>query len=580
VSGRRRTRTLAAALLLAGLLALLLLGWWPRAGLGAGVERSSRQSSAHTQEAIVLPPPPQPAATAAAADASAFLVTGRVVDRDGSPVAEAVVSAVPAGAAWTPRDAATLAVSADDGRYTLGCPTSGPFDIVCRHDRYREQSRSRVQVPADEAVRIDFTLTEGRSVSGRVTTRSGQPIANAVVTVRGRDGNRILKARDCVAGPGVEVHNTTTNANGEFRVEGLDDGLHVVHARGPGLSARVHGACRDTAVARPGDHIELVLEPTTLLQARAVDAASGETLHTAAWLVQWHSSPVTSLLRPARATWLGDNLVRTGPYDGASHLLRYLIVPARWPIPEGTRSRVRVHAPGYRFQDVEIPWQSGAGSLTPAIVKLERDTLAGAWVDVRLDAPEPLGPFDEPIVLVTRAGREWPAQLHVDATGRGHLGFLPAGRYRLLSHWCEEREYGVRAGERAVWKLVPTFGLVRVRPALGSGRPVGGVAVRVLPGFVAEIPDAGTLVRRSQTEVEIRGMFARAVGIGFEQEDEFTAARRPGEYTVELFRPGYAPSRTRVVVERARVSTIAPVLVPTTDATWPYWRDLLALPGR
>ena len=76
------------------------------------------------------------------------------------------------------------------------------------------------QVPASAPKSSEKPTTTTGSITGRVVNESGQPLAGTSVFVR-------------TVTSGFTARATTTDADGNFRVNGLERGLYIVSAQAP-----------------------------------------------------------------------------------------------------------------------------------------------------------------------------------------------------------------------------------------------------------------------------------------------------------------------------------------------------------
>jgi protocatechuate 3,4-dioxygenase beta subunit len=143
------------------------------------------------------------------------VITGTVTDERGEPLPEARlwVSAAPNSPFPGPYRNVT---SGPDGRYRIAGLKSGDFKLHCHKQGYVRKEEESIGVVAGEVVdNIDFQLSTGGYVSGMVTSAAdGMPIEGATVTVYG-NGN---------------YGNTRTDAEGQYRITGLQDGTFTVTA--------------------------------------------------------------------------------------------------------------------------------------------------------------------------------------------------------------------------------------------------------------------------------------------------------------------------------------------------------------
>lgn len=154
--------------------------------------------------------------------------------------------------------------------------------------------------------------------------------------------------------------------------------------------------------------------------------------------------------------------------------------------------------------------------------------------------------------------------------GRGDLGRLPPGRYRLVGSGFESVSFDVRSGQTTTVQARPKRGIVILRPQVSG--PLGGIAVRVVPGHLESLIGPGSTMRMEDGGVLLTGRFITAMGEGFEKEDSLPLVVLPGKWTVELFRPAYKTVRIPIHVTPGSVQTLEPPLVESdTTVAWPPW---------
>ncbi|MFN0057407.1 MAG: carboxypeptidase regulatory-like domain-containing protein [Planctomycetota bacterium] len=197
-------------------------------------------------------------------------ITGRVTDRDGKPIAEVEVRAMPSNR----RDsllrnigmAEGLMTSTDRrGEFTLDRLPAGDYTLNFSHAEYAPFALEY----AASAGPVAVVLNAGNVVSGRVVDAVGEPIAGARVNARaadrgGRAGMRGFTAR-------LDSAGATTTTDGLFTLRGLEAGDHRLSIR-----ARGYAALQESIVA-PGELGDLALEPALRL-AGIVIGPRGEPL--------------------------------------------------------------------------------------------------------------------------------------------------------------------------------------------------------------------------------------------------------------------------------------------------------------
>jgi len=181
-------------------------------------------------------------------------ISGRVVDKEGAPVAGARIAAERGGAfgGYTARSGA-------DGAFSLDRVGVGKVRIRASHDDYLTTGWLTVTVPrledgtAGEALDALLTMKRGASIEGSVTGVDGAP-ADLGVGLHDARGRRLER---------------TQSRGGRYRFEGLGAGRYqVVTDHAKGALARVEA----TLAANETRSLDLVLEGGGVLVIACVDA--------------------------------------------------------------------------------------------------------------------------------------------------------------------------------------------------------------------------------------------------------------------------------------------------------------------
>ena len=197
-------------------------------------------------------------------------IQGRVVDETGSPLADVTLT-VTEPVAWLPGTPETrrvqnirplhVATTDDLGRFrVIGLP-AGTSDVRVSVPG-GSGGRAAVAVelePGEQRSDVEIVLERGQRLEGRVVTTAGEPVAGAIVMVRGEGA--------------VE-----TSGDGSFQVAGLGDGPFDVTAYLSDAAKRKDRhllPVSATGIAAGTRDLALVLPEGILLKGRALDA-SGE----------------------------------------------------------------------------------------------------------------------------------------------------------------------------------------------------------------------------------------------------------------------------------------------------------------
>jgi hypothetical protein len=143
-----------------------------------------------------------------------------------------------------------------EGSYTLEAVEPGERTISFSARGYLDETRT-VEV-SGRTMKLDVTLGKGATVSGTVVTDTGAPVADAVVSVRGSAASGRTSAR--------------TDSGGNFRLEGIEPGLHTFEARKTGLA---DGQVENVDV-RTGAPVRIVMPMGATITGRVTGVDSAE----------------------------------------------------------------------------------------------------------------------------------------------------------------------------------------------------------------------------------------------------------------------------------------------------------------
>ncbi|MFK7741226.1 MAG: carboxypeptidase regulatory-like domain-containing protein [Planctomycetota bacterium] len=178
-------------------------------------------------------------------------IRGRVTvaGRSGLPVPQAVVQLLPSGSfaddalRALPRGQGLPMVHVDaNGAYEmLRAPTRGVIRLAAWAPGFARLVRKDIELKPDQVTEVDFELPPGRTLSGRIQSLAGTPIANARIEAR-------PKQRELPAASGF------TDAQGLFELDGLHPMTHSVRVLAPGFARGERNG------VEPGTFVELTLK--------------------------------------------------------------------------------------------------------------------------------------------------------------------------------------------------------------------------------------------------------------------------------------------------------------------------------
>ena len=194
-------------------------------------------------------------------------VSGKVVDENGAPVANARVVRQNAGRFWggggdVKRDGVTTSAT---GEFQIASVPSGSFRFVAYHDRLAPGSSEPVSVDGvHPTTGVTIVMKPGGTVLGKVVDKNKQPVAFATVQIAPKETVDWQIWGD--------MRRVTTNTRGEFAIRALP--RKVVRLRAEAETAA--SAVLDVDLSANPDQtgIELVLDITGMIAGVVVDSAN------------------------------------------------------------------------------------------------------------------------------------------------------------------------------------------------------------------------------------------------------------------------------------------------------------------
>ncbi|PYQ59191.1 MAG: hypothetical protein DMF53_19190, partial [Acidobacteria bacterium] len=171
-------------------------------------------------------------------------VEGRVTSMEGRPLANAQVVVADETVSGMPAFSRFHGEADDDGQYRIEGISPGPHTLAATAEGYRRALRD-VEAAA-EPRKVDFQLDRGLEISGRVVDDGGNPVPDAQVYL---------------SGTGKRWQDTSTEADGAFRLSGLEDGDYSLEAGRVGYSS-VPPAKKVKLAGAPVSGVELKLTPS------------------------------------------------------------------------------------------------------------------------------------------------------------------------------------------------------------------------------------------------------------------------------------------------------------------------------
>ncbi|HJP00702.1 MAG TPA: carboxypeptidase-like regulatory domain-containing protein [Planctomycetota bacterium] len=148
-------------------------------------------------------------------------VAGRVYTPEGVPVSDAAVFVGAEGPSWQRQVSGSpelpSATTEDDGSFLLEGVLPGQVEVLARAEGYATSVSALLELaPRQQIDDVELFLTMGGTLTGEVIADDERPSVNATIQV--------------VHMGEFEIHFTTTDSEGRFRLENLDPGDHQVNA--------------------------------------------------------------------------------------------------------------------------------------------------------------------------------------------------------------------------------------------------------------------------------------------------------------------------------------------------------------
>lgn len=384
-------------------------------------------------------------------------VTGTVSDISGGPVAGAAVRFAPIhGVLSVDTGESFAAITDPDGAFALNI-ADGHYVASASHLDYVARA-SRVELRAGERV-VNFALAPGGVVEGRVlSVVDGAPVPGATV---------LFSREALMTLPGGGVMSTggrrgvrIADAQGTFRITGLESGVVRLGARGPG-SASADQVTVGLGIGEQVSGVELLVDRARTIRGvvRVKDGA-----------------PVSGVQVMASGGMGEVRIEALAPTDAAGGFVIEGVLPGAY--------RLEVVSDRYLGPALGHPVEVGDGDLEGVVVAVTR----GAMISGRV---EPAARADVGVRLGESAGLGAGAMIRLQAVRSGADGAFSLGPFPPGTIALEATAADGRTGRAEV--AVAGVDVTDVVIAIEDGSSVAG---RVIDAAGAAVTDATVLVKR------------------------------------------------------------------------------------
>jgi protocatechuate 3,4-dioxygenase beta subunit len=360
-------------------------------------------------------------------------VAGHTLDPDGRPVAGASVflseeeSRTFGGrSALMSSDRFHRGTSDDEGGFSFDGVSPGPFSLSAQAPRRQRAELKNLEVKAGQDLTgLELVLPPGAEVTGRVLSPEGRPVAEAQVVLVEASEERY---------PSFSSLQATTDADGQYRIDGLPPGKRTLEARAEGYRRAV----RDVELTATAAVVDFALERGLEASGRVVDDAGNPIAGTELILFASQYSADAP-----HATSEADGTFRfSGLRDGTYRLMAFKDGYA--PDRRGTK----VTLAGAPVSGLEVKL-SGGGTIMGRLTGVEFSQLSRVLVSANF----------------TGSGQ-------VDAEGVYRIPHLPPGRWTVKAVVPDTPLHA-----EGVVNLEPGVPEVRLDLQLGGGRTLTGVVL-------------------------------------------------------------------------------------------------------
>ncbi len=204
-------------------------------------------------------------------------ISGRVLGPDGAGVGLVPVSVISAESKES-----SQGQSAVDGTYVVTGLQAGSYIVQATGDDQNYLARKKVKVDAGSETKDVDLASGGLVLAGKATDAGGGPVEGAFVTATKTD------FREGEFLPTASARTAHTDAQGQFRMEGLLPGSYTIVMAGPGLGIRM----LTNFVIDADAQCDVVFENSCFIAGRVLDANGGPLKDAQLQVFRVHPSPM------------------------------------------------------------------------------------------------------------------------------------------------------------------------------------------------------------------------------------------------------------------------------------------------
>lgn len=455
----------------------------------------------------------------------------------------------------------------DEGRFSVSVE-AGDY-LFCVEPSGHPRIVRRVSVDGPLAISFEVESDKG-AIRGELELSGGGYVAGARIWCFDGGSSGWAPSHDSITLDGRMVASAVTDSQGRFEIHGLElshDYFVMPHAS---------GALPDSGrpllwVARAGSELRMTLRPACLLLALALDDATGMPIEDATFAIMgnfpWASE---STLSPNTIVWEGER-IRVPEVVG--RLSRIFYPVGNIGIQGG--APVRVSAPGYEERDLSVPASYLRQGSTPTWVTIRLRRAQAAALLVRASVTDGMG---VPVVNASLVLQVRPARgelllrhLRTDSNGLATVGLLEPGDYAVYPEGqFADSSISILEGmpEPVTWPIRLSGTIIRLSTRGRDGKDVRGVAIR----FALGRGPVQTTLNRSVSGLTLSGGFYRRVGEGCLNGEEIIGSFSPGEWTFEVYAPGFKSMRKTIEIGSGGViRELVFDMSPLLDGAWDDW---------